>query len=89
MGLRDSDHARWRDLAPSASPDGLLSSVLEAYAVLLPERFRGGYAFGAGTVPGLSRESQTKVGDAADEVNRCFSCPAEGRSLQFSRGRFR
>ena len=43
---------RPRTLAPSASPTGLLSSVPSARAVLLPERFRGGYAFGAGCRPG-------------------------------------
>jgi hypothetical protein len=40
--------------------DASLSSVLPAFAVLLPERFRGGCAFGSGSdrsIRSLPRES--------------------------------
>ena len=44
-----------------------------ARAVLLPERFRGGCAFGAGQVsPGLSRESRANLGKGAGRVKRAI-----------------
>ena len=102
-GLRDSG-LREAALAPSASrPDpsspAALSSVHLTPAVLLPERFRGGCAFGSEheTRP-LPRESTPKLVKAGSGVKRVSAlvlsvtsarasrCPAGQRQLQLAPG---
>jgi len=55
VGGRSPGQPLWKGICPSAP----LSRCRQSHAVLLPESFRGGCSFGAGTKAGLSRRGRT------------------------------